>query len=350
MENSTAPERQADETTEKEETLASLLSKNFEEAEKSEPDEAASQEPETPEITDAEPEEGDESTDKENQDEAAQKETETASPIEAPQHWTKEERDAFGKLPDDLKRFYTEKQKSIQADATKKWEEASTIKREFEPLKQVLEPYKGVFARDGYDPITGIQRLMNVWSDLQSNPAETIKQLAKAYNVSTDSLVDEAEAYVDPEIASLKNEVKVLRQKTENLTTSQIAEQRVQWVEDFASLKDDKGQPANPQFAELLEDMQPYIRPAATREEAFSILSNAYEKAKWANPTIRTRLVEEEAKAKLKAENDKRMAEAREKAAKARKAGHSLSSGQGSSDYKEAATGTIRELLERRFS
>lgn len=213
--------------------------------------------------------------------------------VQLPQHWSQQERDAFGKLPADTLRLIMDKEKSIQANATTKLQQAAELTRTYGDIDRMFAPHQHQMAINGISPQAFIARALAYDVGMRQDPAGTIKQLAQNYGVDINSMNQDQE-YIDPSVARLQNEIAQLRQGL-NQTTQQITTQQSQQLEsivvDFSQTRDANGNLLYPHFNELsVDDLRPFMKEAKSSTEAKIILKEAYEKAVWLNPTTRQKL------------------------------------------------------------
>src|SRR5688572_13763099 len=110
--------------------------------------------------------------------------TETPEPsLEAPQHWSAEDKAVFSKLQKEGQEFLLRRHKDMEADYTRKTQEVADTKRFRDNFDQLLNPYRNQFAMHGLDDVGAVRYLLGWYQSLQQNPEQTIMGLAQQYGV-----------------------------------------------------------------------------------------------------------------------------------------------------------------------
>lgn len=247
--------------------------------------------------------------------------------VEAPHHWSAQDKAAFAKAPAETQSWLLGRIKAIEGDATRKTQEAAQIRKEAQPILEIFEPYREQLALNGMTPAQVVQRWAAAEKFLQRDGKAAIKWLAGQYGVDLTELVGGAEppAAVDPALAELRNKLSAIEQSVTGFTQSQrqAAEMaRTQAIQKFASATDADGNLLHPHFDDVLDDMLLLAR-AETEAGRTPDLEALYERAVWASPAVRERLLEAQRTAAAQAAEKA----AKEKAAKARAAGSSVRDG-----------------------
>lgn len=209
-----------------------------------------------------------------------------------------------------------------------------------DPFVETARNLRGAFEQHGLIPERALPEIVGAWQALVNNPREVLPELAKRFGVDMGTLAtgqqtqQQSNAWVDPEIASLKSELAELKQQAEARARQEqavaAAEQQRFYqtisseLQDFSKGKTD--------FEVLRQDMAALIRSGAAKD-----LQDAYDKAAWGNPQTRAARIE----AERKADEAKRLAEAE----KARKA--AAVNVRSDSRVNPAPTMSMRETLER---
>lgn len=247
--------------------------------------------------------------------------------VSPPEHWSAEDKEAFGKLDSYAREVLLQREKNF----TKGLEEKSTALKRYE---DALKPYGHLLT--GADPVQAIDRLFKAQAYLQSNPVEGIKWLMQSYNVDGSQFApkpaeqDRDDEFLDPEVKRLRQELKDARD--EQAQKERQAEQRRQqeqfaMIGQFKSAAGDDGQPLHPHF----DDLQPIMAGLLSAGRAAD-LEDAYAQALKAHPTYIDAEIERRTKERADAEAKKAAAEAEKAAAASKKAG-------GTTDAKKPATG-----------
>lgn len=230
--------------------------------------------------------------------------------VAPPEHWSDEDKDAFMKM-DDAGRDWALR---LSSNYDKGIQEKS---EELKKFRGAIEPYKHLIPA-GVDETAVIQNLLSAQSYLQRDPVEGVKWLMRNLGVDekqfskTDEGKDD-DPYVDPEIRSLKDEIRGLKDGAEQ--RARLAEQERQKaflaeVNQFREETDDSGELLHPHFNDVQGVMAGLLQSGRAED-----MATAYEQAVWAIPEYRDSVVEQKAKERA-AEELKRKAEEAEAAKK----------------------------------
>lgn len=275
---------------------------------------------------------------------------EAAEVVEAPTHWPAADREMFGKQPKDVQKFLLARHKAMEADYTRKTQELGGVRRLKETLDEVFAPFREQMQLQGIDDATAIKQLVAAHAFLQRDPAAALKHLAQQYGQDLKALV-EGGAAADP--AGESPTVKALRAQLSELTTwkSQFTAQqgteqlnaRLNEVTQFAEEKDAQGQLKHPYFDEVAKDVAGLIHAARANKEQLS-LQDAYDRAMYANPTTRAKvLAATDAQRRAKEETERKA-----KADAAKKAGFDVK-GEGAATTVAAQHDDIEASLNAAF-
>jgi len=321
-------------------SIADALNDAFENAEK---EEVTEETQETEEVT-AESEETEvidteeaEETEEVAEEEAA--ETEEEPPLEAPENWAHEDKEVFNQAPKEVQEWALRRHKAMEADYTRKSQEVAEIRKDFGDFYERWTPHKQNLPFN-VSPSQYLTNLVN--ADMMLANPETrngaFRQLADMYGVD----LNQEDDLSDPQIQELKQQVSSLKNQ---LTQGQQSQQqatvnaRINEIQSFGQQVDESGKPKHPHFENVIDDMVMLAQAErfAGREP---VLSDLYDKAVWANPSIRAKIQSDQQKASEK----KAIEAARAKAAKAKKAAQSVS---GTSTNAQPVELGLREMLEK---
>jgi hypothetical protein len=258
---------------------------------------------------------------------AAEPKVEQAPPLDPPAHFTAAQKAEFARLPRQAQEVLSEAVKTTYAEVTKKAQEASevrqqldAVKRFADPLHQALSPfgqYLGEVARDIGTPVPQmLAGLVKTEATLRRGTPDqkraTLYEIATTYGVPLDGAAPESNALIGT-IAQLRQELGQVKgflseQQRQQAEYSQREQQATQGelqrtIADFSKDK--------PYF----EAVKP-VMASLLHVGAVETLQDAYDRAVYADPTIRQALEVERGKA----EEAKRQAAAKAKAEEARKA------------------------------
>lgn len=259
--------------------------------------------------------------------------TQSSSAIAAPQSWSAEHQAKFATLPPDVQKYVHERETQASQLISRQGAELKT----FQPIREVYDWVRS----KGVPPGQEAQVIQN-WASYQNaldNPqsrVEAFRSLAQSYGLDLAQLAGQPkqpdanaavdDLFKDPRVdtmrAEMQREIHQLRQQLGQVggqvTAREQAEQqqRTQYVADavqrFAS------DPSRTHFSALEDEITHEVNFIKAREPGLPIekvLEKAYDRAVYANPQIRDRVLSEQ----RKAEADKAQKELADKQAAAKK-------------------------------
>lgn len=230
----------------------------------------------------------------------------TPSAIEPPKTWRKEALEQWNALPEVVKAEVLKREEDIFRGLETYRADATFGKS----LKSVLDPYLPILQQYNIDPAAQVANLMQAHHTLALGAPEQkvafMRQLAQEYGIDLGELSGAGAPFVDPAVDALQKELQAVK-STLSARERVEAQQRMQSIqteiEQFAS------DPANEHFDTVANDIAALLKAGTAKD-----LKDAYEKAVWANPVTRAKLVakqQAEAAAQAKAEAAKRAAAAK---------------------------------------
>lgn len=256
---------------------------------------------------------------------------------EPPRSWTNEEKAKWAEATPEVRKAILRREQEVEQGFTKLDEERNFGKS----LKDVITPYMSIIQAEGGTPVTAVQSLLNTAYILRTAPiaqkTALFHQLAQQYGVDLsqpNSTVQPNQmlAQTQQEIAALKQQIQqqpeIFRQQQENLA---IKSQ----IDTFAA------DPKNVHYEKLKPAMAALLQGGQAKD-----MQDAYDKASWLDPDIRSAINSDQ----QKAAEMQRIADMKAKADKSRKAAVSI---KGSPSINPVANGnassSIREDLEAAF-
>lgn len=275
----------------------------------------------------------------------------TDKDLTPPEDWPSKDREAFESLPAESKEFLLRRSKEIQADYTRKTQEAAELKKQYEPLNQVVSQFKPFAEQQGMNE----HQLVNAWANAQKmlingQGRDLLMYLADQYKIN---LGEQPETEQNSEISELRQHISKLEsqlgQTVQTVQSSHSAAMEER-LNEFANQKDDKGELLHPHFDDVMEDMV-YLAKVEKQAGKTPNVKDLYDRAVWMNPTVREQKLasqrEAEAeKARQDAERKKR--EEKERAEKANLASANAS-GDGSAPAPTQDGSNLRSLIEHEF-
>jgi hypothetical protein len=241
--------------------------------------------------------------------------------LDAPKSYTKEYQGTFKDLPQDWRKYLIEREKQVEkgfSDFGNRVNSYKVYDDAFNSRQDRLKQAGINSAKDYFNLLTRID------DGLATDPNATIQALSEAYGISQQPTSD-----LEQRLRSIQQTVEAQQQY--------FAQQQKQAVEksvaDFASAKDEAGNPKHAYFDEVRADMAQLIQTGVAKD-----LEDAYNKCIWSNEAVRNKLIAEQSKANL--QNKLNEAE------RAKKAGFNPQS-KTTAPERELS---LREELERQFA
>jgi hypothetical protein len=266
-------------------------------------------------------------------DQTAQTAQEQAQPaIDAPISWSAEQKAKWASVPPDLQAYVAQRDKESHEAITRAGQQIKA----FEPVGKVIEQFAHVFQQNGLQPHDGIARMLAVNEMLEQDAPSAIRELARVYKVN---LSGEAQQDATPENQRIA-ELEARLAKTEShLTARQRQEVEAEnrtLAREIADFAKDK-----PHFQSVRKVMAGLMSSGAAET-----MQDAYDKAIYADPTIRQSLQVDA----QKAAEDKRKADEAERVKKAKAAaGVNVKSSPGQSSKTNTLDDDLREIARKAY-
>ena len=187
-----------------------------------------------------------------------------------------------------------------------------------EAINQMIAPRVEAWALNGLTPHAAVNQILALSDFASRDPAGFIRVFADQHDIDLTNLPEDGG--IDP-VQQLAQQVQGLQTNFEQYQTvqqqSQVDRHYQSIVENFQSARGADGQPLRPYYAQVESDMTrliPGIREANPGLPPEAVLEKAYNDALWVNPQVRAKVQEQQ-----------RIAEARERTARAARAGSSVS-------------------------
>jgi len=266
-------------------------------------------------------------------DQTAETPLEQAKPaIDAPVSWSAEQKAKWATLPPDTREYIAQRDKESHEAISRAGQQIKA----FEPIRNVIEQFAPTFQKNGLQPHEGIARMMAVNEMLEANPRAAIAEIAKAYGVnlqgetSTDATPD------NPRIAELEAQLSKISSHLTAQQRQQVNAENNALAREIADFAKDK-----PHFESVRKVMAGLMSSGAAET-----MQDAYDKAIYADPTIRQSLQVDA----QKATEDKRKADEAERISKAKKAaGVNVKSSPGQSNQARTLDDDLREIARKHY-
>lgn len=285
-------------------------------------------------------------------------------------NWSKEAKEAFAKADPFSQKFVLEREQAMQADYTRKTQEIAAFKRDYEPVDKLFTPYRDQMRQTGQTPHSLIEGWANVEKALMGGKGiDVIRGLVQGYKIDPQAVVaalsgqrpapqqgqeqQPQPAQLPPEVLQKLSMVDQFKSRFEaedkaraNAEIAKVSQQ----IEDFKSAKDGQGNALHPHFDELEQDMAVLAQVMQAQGKS-PTLQDLYEKAVYANPSTRAKVLSAEKQSEEKRAKD----EARAKAEKARKASSSVTGSPASGSSQPLANGrdssmSLRDQISQSYS
>lgn len=268
-----------------------------------------------------------------NADQLAEKVVEQAQPaIDAPISWSAEQKAKWASVPPDLQAYIAQRDKESHDAITRAGQQVKA----FEPIRNVVEQFAHVFQKNGLQPHDGIARMMAVNEMLEANPRSAIEQIARAYGVDLQGQASEQNANQDPRVADLEARLAKAESYLTSQQRQQLATENAAIAREIADFAKDK-----PHFEAVRTVMAGLMNASPDMT-----LAEAYERATYADPTIRQAILAEEAtkaEAKRKEEEAKRVKDAK------KAAGVNVKGSPGQSANARTLDDDLREIARKHY-
>lgn len=192
--------------------------------------------------------------------------------IEPPTSWSADAKAEWSKLSPALQQAVIKREAEIN-DGGRRWSEE---KRTYEDM---LAPVREQARRAGVDEREGLNRLLAASDFLERDPANAIQWLARQYGVNLAQQPGETGAPVQALPREVLNTMQTVTTLQQRLDAREFADAAAA-IQSFAS------QPGREHFEAVKADMGRLIETGQARD-----MADAYDKAVWMNPEIRSQLV-----------------------------------------------------------
>ena len=274
--------------------------------EKAPPKEEVKAEPEEPEVKDSKSDE--EEPQGVEHSSAETKETEKEEPKEskrreAPQHWSAEDRTAFSQLPEEAQEFVLSKDKQFQSGFQKRLDEE---RQRVEPLLEAVKP----MTERGVDPIQAVKQILSVQQRFQSDPAGTIRELARMRGLDLVELgLSDDSSQQQPQQQPSAEQIE---QQVMHKLQQQAQQQRKTQAEKIVR-EEISNTEKYPLMQRIGNEVLLQARAIAAQEpnaDPREVIKRAYDYAAWVNPETRQEALQAERKKALEEMEAKRKEEA----------------------------------------
>ena len=208
--------------------------------------------------------------------------------LSAPEAYTKEFKDAFNSLAPNWQKYLIQREEEQQKGISKLQGKLGTYKY----IDDAFNANKDYLLANGINSPKEYNDLMhNTFTSLINNPEQTLKSLVNSYGYDLQPITNNRNANnpYENEFAQIKQELQDLknyRLTRERAIQAENRQKADQMVADFATAKDENGNPKHPYFEDVRQDMFNIVKSGLESD-----LDKAYERAIWANTDIRAKII-----------------------------------------------------------
>lgn len=208
--------------------------------------------------------------------------------VEPPKGWSADAKAKWSSLDPSIQAEIAKREQDMDTGG-QRWSEE---KRRYE---ETIAPMRSFAQANGINEQEAITRFLNADQFLARDPVNAIKWLAESYGVDLENMTASPRPQVDPRVMQLQQELSSIK---ETLTQREVQEVQSQ-IDSFAKA------PGHEHFEEAKPLMGHLINSGQATD-----LQDAYDKATWAIPAIREKLLaaqtaEAQAKARNQSQVDK---------------------------------------------
>lgn len=257
-------------------------------------------------------------------------------PATAPQSWSAAAKAKWNELPPEFQQEMLKREDDVHKGFTKLDDERNFGRQ----LKDVITPYMPQIIAEGGTPAGAVKDLLNTAYILRTaspqQKGQLIMRIAQQYGADLSQVSEQA--YVDPTIQQLQNEIAQLKGQFSGAEVSKQQQEQAALNQNIAAFAAD---PKNVHFETVKADMAALLQGGRAKD-----LQDAYDMSVWARPDIRSTLIQQQS-AEMEA---KRNADIKSKADAARMAGGSVKGGPGVAIPNTGSPNrSLREELEAQF-
>ena len=203
----------------------------------------------------------------------------------APQALSGEMKAKWKDLPADVRAEWSKRENDINQALTRHDGDLNMGRK----MKEAINPYMATIQAEGGTPEGAVKDLLNTAYVLRTGSASQkvalLQEIAQQYGIDMNQAM-QPQQQVNPDIAYLMNEIAALRQSTNpEAIRNQLQEQM-----ESANIKTEVDAFASNPKNNFLEQVKPLMASLLSSGQAKD-LQEAYDKACWSDPTIRTSLL-----------------------------------------------------------
>ena len=262
-------------------------------------------------------------------------------PVEAPEHYSAEDKEIFKELPRKQAEWLVERSKMLDNRHAERMRDLSNGQREHEGIVEAFKPVEPFLTQHGLDRVTAVRRLVGAQTHLMTNAPEAlallatqygggnreevVRKVAAALNVDLGSARTDGGAtdeYLDPALAERVsqldqnlNQLQGTLQTQAQAAQQQVVSQAQQQIDQFRDAVDDGGKVLHPHFERVKNTMAVFISQGISPD-----MEDAYNRAVMSDPE----LAEQAFKQRQEKSAKERDAQRKKEVAKAKKASRNV--------------------------
>jgi hypothetical protein len=249
--------------------------------------------------------------------------------------------DKWKTLPKEVQQFWAEREQVIHQGFTKADEDRTYGKS----MKDVITPYEAIIRAEGGTPTEAVRSLLNTAYVLRvgspEQKVELFSHLMQQYAVAPQDLFNRLQngaARVDPQVNALQSEIQQIRALLQQQTQSHEQQEEQEVHHTLNSFAQEEG---HEHFEAVRYTMGLLLQSGQCKD-----MQEAYDRAVWADPSIRSTLLDQQ----IQAGQTKRVADVNARVQQARKAGSSVVGAPGGNASAPAANSPdLRSTLSAAF-
>lgn len=227
---------------------------------------------------------------------------------EAPQHWAKDDKEAFSSITDPkAKELIMQMDARFQKAHQNRMNELNT---KYEPVLKELEPFRQLMQRDGLDETATLQRMVKERSDFErlfaQDPKNLVSSLARKAGIEI--YFDDGSAASEMAPTPENQEIATLRAELDSIKNGwqqQSKQAVIAEINEFADAVDEAGNKLRPHFDRLSNEIMNLISISKQNNQPIT-LEQAYQKAVRLDDELYNETVERQLSERLQSQEQNR--------------------------------------------
>lgn len=204
--------------------------------------------------------------------------------IEPESHWSDQDKQAFRSIPPEHRSWVMERYKRLEADNTKKSQEAASLRSLKQNLDAVFEPYRAEMQAQGLDEVQSVRTLLGIRDQLRRDPTAGLMWLANQFGVDLTKLATDPPDPTTLAVQQTESKLGGRLQQLEQQLQGDRMQHAFRMLDSFAQEKDANGL-THPHFEAVVNDMTQLMKSGMV---PLGDLNGAYQKALLLHPELTT--------------------------------------------------------------